>query len=130
MAETWWEYATTVAGESRQDIAAAAGVDPSQVSRWSKGENPNAKAVVAFARHHSRPPIEALIAAGYLAPSDIGGVVTVRPSRSSLSTPELLAEIKALWIELKQRLPVDELPTSTVAFKQRPTADKPAANHS
>jgi transcriptional regulator with XRE-family HTH domain len=65
---TWWTYIKQVAQtETVQPIADAAGVSGPQVSRWKSGENkPRAETLIQFARHHGRPPLEALIAGGYL----------------------------------------------------------------
>src|SRR6202158_4080275 len=73
---TWWRYVLTVTGNAAQkDIAAATGIDQSSISRWQRGTiTPRAEAVVALARAYGRSPVEALVAAGYLSPTELGVV--------------------------------------------------------
>jgi transcriptional regulator with XRE-family HTH domain len=63
----WWEYVVRVAGKNatQKDIAQATGLDPASVSRWKTG-TARADLAVQFARAYHRPPVESLIAAGYL----------------------------------------------------------------
>lgn len=94
--ETWPEYLQRVTdGVPRKDIARAADLDPSGVSRWITGTTarPKAEKVVAFARGLRLNPIEALVAAGYLDPSEVNGVVEIVRTRSELSDGELVDEI-------------------------------------
>jgi transcriptional regulator with XRE-family HTH domain len=104
MSGAWWEYVSRVSGDApKQEIAAAAGIDPSQVSRWSNGQNPNAKQVVHLARSYDRPPVEALIAAGYLDEDEASGVVELAVSVRDMSIEELASEIGRFVAELRQR---------------------------
>ncbi len=106
MPDTWWEYCDRITGGPDQKaIAAAAGVDSSQVSRWAKGGNPNAKHVVQFARHHKRPPTEALIAAGYLTKDEAAGIAVLDVSVREMSSDALAREIGSLVAELRRRIP-------------------------
>lgn len=91
----WWTYFKTVAGtEDGATIAGAAEVTASQVSRWKSGKNrPDADKVVTFARNHSKSPIEALIACGFIRKDEVGGVVEIRTSTTTLSNQELIDEI-------------------------------------
>jgi len=109
--ESWTEYVQRVsAGAPRKDIAKAAGVDPSGMSRWLGGQRPSAEKVVAFARGLHQSPIEALIAAGYLEPHETSGVIEVTRSRGELSDDELLAELgERLAAESSARREVDDI---------------------
>jgi transcriptional regulator with XRE-family HTH domain len=91
----------TVTGNAAQkDIAAATGIDQSSISRWQRGTNtPRAEAVVALARAYGRSPVEALIAAGYLA-SDETGVVELTTLTGDLRS----ASIDSLLSELRRRV--------------------------
>jgi transcriptional regulator with XRE-family HTH domain len=109
MPETWWEYVIRIAGTSAQkEIAAAAGVDPSQVSRWSNGHNPDAKRVVHFARTYKRPPVEALIAAQYLNEDEAAGIAHLTISVRDMAPDALASEIGNLVTELRRRIPGDQ----------------------
>lgn len=92
---TWWSYFKRIAGtETGRVIAEAAQVSEPQVSRWKSGKNrPDAEALVRFARHYKRPPVEAIVAAGYLAVSDITSAIEVVRPLSDLTDDELLAEV-------------------------------------
>lgn len=104
MPESWWEHVTRMTNRApQQEIAAAAGVDPSQVSRWSKGRHPDAGPVVRFAKSVGESPIAALIAAGYLSPDDVGDIVELAPSTSELSNDALLDEIRNRLIRSERR---------------------------
>ena len=94
--QTWIEYLQQVtSGLTRQQISRITGINVSGVSRWLGGQNrPNADKVIALARGLGRPPIEALIAAGYLEPEDAEGVIEVKRSRRELSDAELLVELQ------------------------------------
>lgn len=87
---TWWQYVLTVTGDATQkDIASATGIDQSSISRWQRGANtPRAEAVVAFARAYGRPPVEALVAAGYLSSNEMG-VAELTTSTGSLSAASI-----------------------------------------
>jgi transcriptional regulator with XRE-family HTH domain len=91
----------TVTGNAAQkDIASAAGIDQSSISRWQSGTiTPRAEAVVALARAYGRSPVEALVAAGYLSSSEMG-VVELTTLTGDLSG----ASIDSLLNELRRRL--------------------------
>jgi transcriptional regulator with XRE-family HTH domain len=95
---TWWRYVLTVTGNvAQKDIAAATGIDQSSISRWQRGTNtPRAEAVVALARAYGRSPVEALVAAGYLSPTELGVVelTTLTGDLSRASIDSLLSEIR------------------------------------
>jgi hypothetical protein len=106
MPETWWEYVTRISdGAAQKDIGPAAGVVPSQVSRWVKGSNPDAKHVIRFARHYQRPQVEALIAAGYLNEDEAAGIAQLTMSVRDMSSEGLASEIGSLVAELRRRVP-------------------------
>jgi transcriptional regulator with XRE-family HTH domain len=95
--ETWAEYVARVTADIPQKrVAELTGIDQTGVSRWQRGRNkPNAEKVVAFAKALGRPPIEALLAAGYLTRGDVAaGVVEIHTSLAQFTTDELLAEIR------------------------------------
>jgi transcriptional regulator with XRE-family HTH domain len=90
---TWAEYVRGT-GHARKDIAAAAGVSTSIVSRWLSGEiRPSAENVVAFARAFHLRPVEALMAAGYLEPGEVEGAFEVTFSPTALADRDLLEEL-------------------------------------
>jgi transcriptional regulator with XRE-family HTH domain len=95
---SWWQYVVTVTGDAAQkEIAAATGIDQSSISRWQRGtNNPRAEAVVALARAYGRSPVEALVAAGYLASDELGVVelTTLTGDLRRASIDSLLSEIR------------------------------------
>jgi transcriptional regulator with XRE-family HTH domain len=92
--EAWWKYVESVTGCASQDrIAQHTGIEPSSVWRWINSRNrPKAENVITFARAYHRRPVEALIAAGYLDPSEAIGVDEV--ALRELSADELIAELR------------------------------------
>ena len=92
----WWSYFKRIAGtETGRVIAEAAGVSEPQVSRWKSGKNrPDADALARFARHYKRPPVEAIVAAGYLRRDEVLEAVEVIRPLSELGDEELLDEIR------------------------------------
>jgi hypothetical protein len=96
MSESWWEYVQRVSAHaSNKDVAAAAQMDPSAITRWKKGEKPRAESVVAFARGYRRPVLEALIAADYITQDDLEPkAVQIHDSVTELSDSDLLMEMQ------------------------------------
>lgn len=94
--ETWPEYVSRVtAGCSRSDVAEAAQINVSAISRWLTSVSPpRAEKAVSFARGLGQNPIEALVAAGYLNPDEVDGAVQIVRGRSELSDDELIDELK------------------------------------
>lgn len=92
----WGEYIKRVTpGKTQVEIAYLAGVDQTGVSRWLSGTSvPRAESVIRFARTLGRPPVEALIAAGYITPEEAGISPELQISIRELPTDELLAEIR------------------------------------
>lgn len=92
--ETWWAYVLRIADNALgKTIAEKAGVDGSSISRWKEGITPKAEQVVAFARAYGRPPIEALIAAKYIEPDEVGGAIEILISMEEVSDTALLEEL-------------------------------------
>lgn len=90
----WPKYVAKISSNAQQkDIARAAGVDGSTVSRWKSGLAPKPENVAAFARSYRRPVLEAFVAAGYLTPEEANEQPTARPSLTDLSSDELIHEI-------------------------------------
>lgn len=92
----WAEYVKRVApGKTQSELAALAGVDQTGISRWLSGQSvPRVESIIRFARRLGRPPLEALIAAGYITPAEAGISPDIRISIRELPTDELLAEIR------------------------------------
>lgn len=92
---TWWEYVQRHAeGAANAHIAAAVGITPSSVGRWSKGSIPDPAQVTAFARAYNRPVLEAFIAAGFLTPEEAGEKPSAPPSLATLDDDDLIAEVR------------------------------------
>ena len=95
--ETWAEYVRRVTRSvSQTEIADKTGVAQTAIGRWLRGDTgaPRAESVVAFAKAVGRPPVEALIAAGYLEPADADATVSVGQSIQEFSTDALLDELR------------------------------------
>jgi transcriptional regulator with XRE-family HTH domain len=109
MPSAWWAYVTRTAGTeaTQKDIAEATGIEQSSISRWKLGKNtPHADAVVHFARSYQASPVAALIAAGYLSPDEVEGVVEIAATPiSQLTTSEVVGQLRDLFNELQRRVP-------------------------
>lgn len=114
--ESWTEYVQRItAGVPRKEVAKAAQVNISGISRWLSGETrPSAEKVVSFARGLRQSPIEALIAAGYLEPHEAAGVIEVVRSLSEVPDEELLAQIAERMAQRPSGPKVDDI-TSRLA---------------
>lgn len=106
--EDWTGYVQRITKDvPREVVAQAAGIHVTGLYRWLRGQGrPRAEQVVGFARGLGQRPVEALIAAGYLEPDEVEGVIEVYQSRKELSDDELLAEIAA---RLAERPPVPQV---------------------
>lgn len=96
--ETWAEYVRRVsAGLTQTQIAEKSGVAQTNVGRWLRGDpgQPKADSVVAFARAFKQPPVEALIAAGYLSIEEGAPGKGARTNLSQYSSDELIAELRS-----------------------------------
>ena len=93
-AENWSQYFRRVARDtSRKDLAAAAGVAQSAISRWFNAvARPSADSAIKFARGMNANPVEALVAAGYLRQEDVTAVIEVIQV-NQWTDAELLAEL-------------------------------------
>ena len=98
MSDSWWGYVQHVSAyAANKDIADAAQMDASAISRWKRGDQPRAQNVVAFARAYSRPAVEALVAAGYLTEADLvvmGAVQIARSTIAEVPNSELVEEMQ------------------------------------
>lgn len=95
--EDWTHYVRRIThGLPRKDIASAAGIHVSGVSRWLTGTSrPSPDKVIAFARSLHQNALEALVAAGYLSADDITGAVSVVQSLDTVPSDTLLDELRA-----------------------------------
>lgn len=96
MANDWWGYITRHGGErlTQKQIAEVSGVDQSTISRWKREGASRPENIIKFARAFRRPPVEALIAAGYLTENEAADVVTIRPVAADLTDDALLDEVR------------------------------------
>ena len=98
--ETWSEYVRRVSSPLTQtQISERCGVAQTNIGRWLRGDPglPRAESVVAFARAFEQPVIEALVAAGYITPDEVGISFVPHKGRTSIrefSTEELFAELR------------------------------------
>lgn len=77
--ETWPQYVARISDEARNvDISRAIGVSESTITRWRDGKLPTPTLAVSVARAYNQPPLEALVAAGYLAVDDVRAHVSIR----------------------------------------------------
>jgi transcriptional regulator with XRE-family HTH domain len=93
----WWDYVVRVSGTSVQkSIATKSGIGETAFSRWKQGKNlpPEALTVINFARSYGRPPVEALVAAGYLTSEEAADVIELEPSVDDLPLDVLLDAIR------------------------------------
>lgn len=94
--ESWAQYVRRVTHTMTQTQAAEkAGITQTAIGRWVRGETdaPRAESVVAFARSLNLPPVEALIAAGFITDDEAGQVIHVRTPITDYSDEELTAEL-------------------------------------
>jgi len=96
--DQWARYVRDVAGNLNQlEIAAKTGIAQSNVGRWLRGEPgiPKAESVVALARAFDQPPIEALVAAGYITEAEAGAKARrARTPLNDYTEAELLDELR------------------------------------
>lgn len=101
----WAEYVARIAsGVPRDVVAKAVGIHPSGIGRWLRSQNaPSVEKVVAFARGVKKPPVEALVHAGYLEPDEADAVIEVYQSVKALTDEELLAELTERLLQRASR---------------------------
>jgi transcriptional regulator with XRE-family HTH domain len=98
LSNPWAEYVRRIVGGLKQvQIAERTGLAQTNVGRWLRGEPgmPKAESVVALARAFNQPPVEALVAAGYVTNEEASAEFCVRTSLGEYSIDELLAEIRS-----------------------------------
>lgn len=98
--ESWPDYVKRVIGDSnatQQQIEERTGIPSSTVGRWLRGERvqPKAETVVAFARAFYRPPVEALIAAGYITAAEGEPERRHKTPLTEYATAELFDELRS-----------------------------------
>jgi transcriptional regulator with XRE-family HTH domain len=102
--EDWSDYVRRIVGELNQlEIAAKTGLAQTNIGRWLRGApgQPKADSVVIFARAFDQPPVEALMAAGYLTPAEAG----VKARLPKARTPLREYTMHELLDELSRRFP-------------------------
>ena len=101
-AETWPAYLRRVsAGATQAQVAARVGVGRLSVCNWLRGTtHPKAETVIDVARAYRRSPVEALIVARYLEPSEAVEPVVIRASLADARADDLGAKISARLAEL------------------------------
>lgn len=92
----WWDYVVRVSGTTVQkEMAERSGISETAFTRWKKRRHtPEASHVITFARAHGRPPIEALVAAGYITEKDAKDQIEIQRGADTLTDDELLAELQ------------------------------------
>lgn len=93
--ENWTSYVQRITrGVPAEDTAKAAGVHITTVYRWLKDpKQKSPEMVIKFARGLRQSPVEALIAAGYLEPGEVAGVIEVFRAASDLPDDELINDL-------------------------------------
>ncbi|AKJ72048.1 helix-turn-helix domain-containing protein [Gordonia alkanivorans] len=96
MENKWWAYVQQrTTGATQKAISEETGIEQTVLSRWKLGRNrPDAQNVIQFARAMGRPPMEALVAAGYLGSQEVGEVVEVAMSATDLAVDDLIEEMR------------------------------------
>lgn len=92
----WWNYVSEVAGGATQrSISVRTDIEQSAISRWKRGKGISVESVIKFARAYGRPPVEAIIAAGYITADEAGVPISVQnnPPLDEIPTEELHEEI-------------------------------------
>jgi transcriptional regulator with XRE-family HTH domain len=97
--EDWSAYVRRVTdGLNQLEVAAKTGLAQTNIGRWMRGEHvvPKAESVVAFARAFNEPPVEALVAAGYLTAEEAGAKARkVRTPLREYTEHELIDELSS-----------------------------------
>lgn len=107
-------------------ISRAAEVDAGNVSRWKTGKvKPSAESVVKIARTWGKPPVEALVAAGYLSSAEASEVIEVHTGLATLTDAELIAEVQQRMEGLRHEL---EIAKEQAASSEAPSHKKTGAD--
>lgn len=94
--ESWSELVKRVTHPMTQtQIAEKAGVAQTNVGRWLRGERglPQADTVVRFCRAFNVPPLEGLMAAGFITADEAHAATRVRVPLSEYSYREIIEEL-------------------------------------
>jgi hypothetical protein len=94
--QTWPDYVRRISkGLKQEEISEMTGISQTTISAWFRGAPamPKAEMVIAFAKAFRQPPVEALVAAGYLDAADAAS--TVRTPLSEYSSGELFDELRS-----------------------------------
>ncbi|MCW1957080.1 MAG: helix-turn-helix domain-containing protein [Mycobacterium sp.] len=104
MTETWPEYLRRITGgQTQSQIAERVGVGRLSVCHWLHSKTrPKPETAMAVARVYDRSPIEALLAAGYLDPTEVRLPVDSRSSPQDLPAEEVAAEVRRRLLELER----------------------------
>ncbi|MCB0925235.1 MAG: helix-turn-helix transcriptional regulator [Mycobacterium sp.] len=94
--ESWPEYLRRISGgQTQAQIAERIGIGRLSVCNWLHGKTrPKAETVIVVARVFDRPPIEALVAASYLEPAEVGRPIEIQASPTALPAEDLAAEVR------------------------------------
>lgn len=90
----WGTYLRTISdGASGAEIARKLGISDSKVSYWKRGDRPpTISEAISVSRAYGRPPLEGLVAAGYLDEDEVSEQVTVKPAVLGKFTDAQLAD--------------------------------------
>ena len=96
MSHDWAMYFRNLTADATgSETARRLDVSSSKVSYWRRGDRqPTVREAVRIAREYGRPPMECLVAAGYMDESDLPESVMIQPlSLGSFSDVELAEEM-------------------------------------
>ncbi len=94
MTNNWGTYLRSITDDAPgATIARKLGVSDSKVSYWKRGERPpTISEAIAVSRAYGRPPLEGLVAAGYLEADEVPDHVVVQPAVLGSFTDAQLAD--------------------------------------
>lgn len=99
----WNYYLDNLTGHPKDNqIAAAAQLAPSTISRWRSGQAPHPSHAVAVARAFGGHPLGALVAAGYLTNDDLDAIFDGKAIAQLMSIDEF--DTAFLAAEVARRL--------------------------
>lgn len=110
MAENWPEYLRRItSGQTQAQIADRIGIGRLSVCNWLHGKTrPKAETVLIVARAYSRSPIEALLAASYLAVDELDRAIDVRTSLRDLSADNIADEVRRRLLVVERQAPASD----------------------
>jgi transcriptional regulator with XRE-family HTH domain len=96
MSETWPEYLRRIThGQTQTQIAQQIGIGRLSVNNWLHGRSrPKAETAIIVAQVYRRSPLEALLAAAYLEPGDLGGSGVVPTSLRDQPAHAITEEVR------------------------------------